>query len=334
MQVTGGHILSLINDVLDMSRVESGNIKVEEEALFMDTVKDNLYSILAGGAEAKGIDFNLTISPLLEHHWFYADRLLTMRVLTNIVSNSVKYTNAGGKIDFDIEELPCEREGYAHFRYTIADTGIGMSKEFLEHLFEPFSRAETSTVSGVTGTGLGMSITKSLIDLMGGTIDVESEPGIGTTVRIDFDNRVAESVSPVSRLRSDRSKDLSGKKILLVEDNELNMEIAVEILEDEGIIVDTASDGDIAVDKIKNAVAGSYDLILMDIQMPHMNGYEATRAIRALPNDFASSIPIIAMTANAFDEDKRNAFDAGMNDHIAKPINVELLLRTLSKYLK
>ena len=209
-----------------------------------------------------------------------------------------------------------------------------MSEEFLAHVFEPFSRAESATKSGVIGTGLGMAITKSLTELMGGTIAIESKFGVGTTVRLDFEYRLAEPVSSLSLLPENTPVNLKGKKILLVEDNELNREIATEILEEEGIVVDTAEDGDIAVEKMRNASAGKYDIILMDIQMPRMNGYEATKAIRALPDPYASSIPIIAMTANAFEEDKQNAFAAGMNAHIAKPIDVLKLMDTLMAILK
>ena len=334
VKMASSHLLSLINDVLDMSRVESGTVKIEEEPICIDTSKDNLYSILNGSAEAKNILFVSTVDDSVTHRWFYADRLRMMRVLTNIISNSVKYTNPGGRIDLLAEELPCKRDGYARYRYTVSDNGIGMSKEFLAHVFEPFSRAESATKSGVIGTGLGMAITKSLVELMGGTIAIESELGVGTTVRIEFENRIAEPVIPVSEIPVNVPQNLAGKKILLVEDNELNREIAIEILEEEGVIIDSAEDGDIAVEMMKNAEDGRYDLILMDIQMPRMNGYEATKAIRKLPGTYAASVPIIAMTANAFDEDKQNAYAAGMNGHIAKPIDVSKLLNTISEILK
>ena len=334
VKMSSEHLLSLINDVLDMSRVESGTVKIEEEPVCIDTAKDNLYSILNGSAEAKDILLTSTLAPSLEHHWIYADRLHMMRVLTNIISNSVKYTNPGGRIDLLAEELPCERAGYARYRYTVSDTGIGMSREYLEHIFEPFTRAESATKSGVVGTGLGMAITKSLTELMGGTIEIESELGVGTTVRLEFENRIAEPVDPMASVPNGIAPDLNGKKILLVEDNELNREIASEILEEEGVVIDTAEDGDIAVEKVRSAAEGQYDLILMDIQMPRMNGYEATRAIRSLPNAYAANIPIVAMTANAFEEDRQNAFAAGMNGHIAKPIDVPKLLETLSKILE
>ena len=334
VKMSGEHLLSLINDVLDMSRVESGAVTIEEEPICMDMAKDNIFSIMNGSAEAKNILFVSEIDPSVTHHWFYADRLRMMRVLTNIISNSVKYTNPGGRITLLAEELPCEREGCAHYRYTVSDTGIGMSKEYLAHVFEPFTRAESATKSGVIGTGLGMAITKSLTELMGGTIAIESELGVGTTVTLNFESRIAEPVSEASLIPENMELNLDGKRILLVEDNELNREIATDILEEEGIVIDTAEDGDIAVEKLRGAVEGEYDLILMDIQMPRMNGYEATRAIRALPNAYAANIPIIAMTANAFDEDKKNALAAGMNGHVAKPIDVPKLLNTLSEMLK
>ena len=333
VKLSSSHLLTLINDVLDMSRIEAGTVKIEEEPICIDAAKDNLFSLLNGSAEAKGITFTSIIDDSVIHHWLYVDRLHTMRVLTNVISNSIKYTNKGGKVKLTAEELPCDRDGYARYRYTVIDNGIGMSKEFLAHIFEPFSRAESATKSGVTGTGLGMSITKSLVELMGGTISIESELGKGTTVRIEFENRITDPVDPLFDSPTDVSFNLEGKKILLVEDNELNREIATEILESEGMVIDTAEDGNIAVEMMRNATEGQYDLILMDIQMPIMNGYDAARAIRALPNPHASGIPILAMTANAFDEDKKNAFAAGMNGHIAKPIDATILFKTLSEVL-
>ncbi len=334
VKMSSDHLLKLINDVLDMSRIESGTVHIDEEPLCIDMIRDNLFSILNGSAEAKNIRLTANVKENTEHHWLYADRLRLMRVLTNIISNSIKYTNPGGKIDLTIEELPCEKEGFAHYRCTVSDTGIGMSREFLEHVFEPFSRAESATKSGVVGTGLGMAITKSLVELMGGTIAIDSELGKGTVVCIDLENRIAEPVIPEAEAEAEAMPDLIGKKVLLVEDNELNREIATEILEEAGLLVDTAEDGDIAVEKVKNAVPGQYDLVLMDIQMPKMNGYEATKAIRALKAEYASRLPIIAMTANAFDEDKQNALAAGMNAHISKPINIPVLLKSMSEIIK
>ncbi len=334
VRASGEHLLSLINDVLDMSRVEAGRVTLDEQPLCIDAAKDNLYSMLAGTAAAKDLTFTSVIDPSVEHHWIYADRLCTMRVLMNIISNSIKYTNPGGTISLVAEELPCDKEGFAHLRYTVTDNGIGMSKEFLEHIFEAFSRAETATKSGVVGTGLGMSITKSLVEMMGGTIKVESELGKGTRVTTDFVYRIAEPVTEEIPDDEALQMKLQGAKILLVEDNELNREIATDILEEEGVFVDTAEDGDIAVEKVRSSVPGQYDLILMDIQMPRMDGYTATRAIRSLCDPKLAMIPIIAMTANAFEEDKQNAYNAGMNGHLAKPIDVPKLLKTLSEMLE
>lgn len=333
VKMSSNHLLSLINDVLDMSRVESGTVSIEEEPVCIDTAKDNLYSILNGSAEAKNIAFTSKIDSSVTHHWIYADRLHMNRVLTNVISNSVKYTNNGGRIDLLAEELPCKKDGYARYRYTVSDTGIGMSEEYLAHIFEPFSRAESATKSGIVGTGLGMAITKSLTELMGGTISIESKQGVGTKVVLEFENRIASAVDPKVDIPANVSFNLNGKKILLVEDNELNREIAIDILEEEGIIVDTAEDGDIAVKMMENAAEGQYDMILMDIQMPRMDGYAATKAIRKLPDEYAANIPIFAMTANAFAEDRRNAAAAGMNGHITKPLDVTKLLNTLSKVL-
>ncbi len=333
IKMSSEHLLTLINDVLNMSQIEEGTVKLVEEPVCIDVVRDNLYSILNGTAQNKNITFISQLDESVVHHWIYVDRLHTMRIFTNIISNSVKYTNPGGQIKLFGEELECDQEGYAKYRYIITDTGIGMSKEYLAHIFEPFSRAESATKSGVIGTGLGMAITKALVELMGGTIRIDSKPGVGTTVVLEFVNRISEPVIKENSARESIVYNLSGKKILLVEDNELNREIATEILEDEGIILDTAEDGDIAVEKMEHAYEGQYDLILMDIQMPTMNGYEATRAIRMLPNSYAANIPIIAMTANAFDEDKNNAMEAGMNGHITKPVDINKLIEMLAEFM-
>lgn len=330
VKVSGEHLLSLINDVLDMSRVESGKVTLEEQITCMDTSRDNLLSIVTGNANDKNITINSIITPRVVHHWVYSDRLRMMRVFTNIISNSIKYTEPGGRITFTIDELPCEKEGCAAYRFIIEDNGIGMSPEYLGHLFEPFSRAASSTKSGVVGTGLGMAITKSLVELMGGTIRVESELGRGTVVTIDITHRIAEPVAARDAIADENITNLKGMKLLLVEDNELNREIATDLLEEAGCIVSTAEDGDIAVKMIKNAKPGQYNVILMDIQMPNMNGYDATRAIRSLDNSEYAGIPIVAMTANAFEEDRKNAFAAGMNGHISKPVSAPALLRTLS----
>ncbi len=331
VKMSSEHLLTLINDVLDMSRVESGRVTLDEQPTCLDTVNDNLYSILAGSAESKNIALLFDTSAEMVHHWIYLDRLCAMRVFTNVISNSIKYTEPGGTINVSLREIPCDKDGFAKFRYVVADNGIGMSKEFLEHVFEPFSRAESATKSGVVGTGLGMAITKTLVELIGGTINVQSELGKGTMVTIELEKPVAEADFGSDAAQEISTDILKGKKILLVEDNELNREIANDILSEEEIEVDNAEDGDVAVEKMRAASPGQYDLILMDVQMPRMNGYEATKAIRTLPDGKGADIPIIAMTANAFNEDKKNAYAAGMNGHIAKPIDIPKLLKTLSE---
>ena len=328
---SGRHLLSLINDVLDMSRVESGKAELNEETLCVDTCLDHLLSISSANAAERGLALSTHLGTSVTHHWVSLDRVKLMRVLSNLLSNSIKYTESGGKIDVTLDELPCDKEGWAMFRCVIADTGIGMGPDFLRHVFDPFAREKNTTKSGVVGTGLGMAITKSLVELMGGAISIESELGKGTVVTLEMAHRIVEPPKFKEETRSIDTSALCGKSVLLVEDNALNREIALEILEEEGLVVDVAEDGDVAVEKVRKSPAGTYDLILMDVQMPKMNGYEATRAIRALPDPGCSSIPIVAMTANAFEEDRRNAFEAGMNGHIAKPVDVKVLFGVLSK---
>ena len=262
------------------------------------------------------------------------------------MENAVKYTRPGGKIYFQIQELKEQEPGFAKYEFRVKDTGIGMSEDFIAHIFESFSREQTSTVSGIEGMGLGMAIVKKIVDRMGGTIAVKSRQGKGTEVTVilpfKVNSQVVECETKVfkktgqMKMLSERENSenlFKGKKILLTEDNELNREIAVELLKEEGFILDTAEDGTIAVEKMRTAKPDQYDLILMDIQMPIMDGYEATRKIRKLKNPETANIPIIAMTANAFEEDKREAIASGMNGHIAKPIQVDKLLSTLKTIL-
>lgn len=333
VKLSSNRLLSLINDVLDMARIESGSVRCEFVATDIRQASSELMDIVKRSMQ-KPLTIEVDFSGI-EHPFALADRLHTDRILTNVISNSIKYTPAGGKIHFRIRETPASREHYHAYDFVVEDNGIGMSEEYLEHIFEEFSREKTSTVSGVQGTGLGMSITKRLVDLLGGTIRIESRLGEGTrtTIHLEMEDIDPGKVNESSAEKGIDEAALKGKKVLLVEDNELNREIAVDILTERGMLVDTAEDGDIAVEKMRNAGEGQYDLILMDVQMPRMNGYEATREIRALPDPFASGIPIIAMTANAFEEDKQNALEAGMNGHIAKPIDVPGLLRTLAEIL-
>jgi CheY-like chemotaxis protein len=283
--------------------------------------------------EKKGIEFTRELA--VEHHYVFCDPIKLREVFLNILSNAYKYTNSGGKIHMQLEEIPCEREGYALYQTTISDTGMGMDKEFLPHIFEEFSRENNSTDNKIEGTGLGMPIVKRLVDFMEGTIEVESEKGKGSRVTVRIPHRIADRADLVDHagVQLDPSVFV-GKRILLAEDNELNAEIAIEILTEAGFEVERAADGQLCIDMLTKAETGYYSVILMDIQMPNMNGYEATKMIRALEDKEKAEIPILAMTANAFEEDKREAYHSGMNGHIAKPINVNEMMKTLTGILK
>ncbi len=465
---SSNHLLSLINDVLDMSRIESGKVKIEEKETSLPEIMHDLKTIVQADVTSKQLEFYIDTADVVNEH-VMCDKLRLNQVLLNLLSNAMKFTKPGGLVGVRIVQKGNAPEGWASYEFEIKDSGIGMSKEFLEHVFEPFERERTSTVSGIQGTGLGMAITKNIVDMMNGTITVESEEGKGSTFTValqfktcigsvrqevipelnglralvaDDDFNTCSSVTKmlsvigmrpdwttsgkeavlraqlateqsdeyavyiidwlmpdmngvevVRRIRNiigeekpiiiltaydwsdieqeareagvtafcskpiflselrevleapfvvqntvDDSEEeaisFEGKKILLVEDNELNQEIAVEILGESGFVIDVADDGEVAVEKMKEAQPGQYDLILMDIQMPKMNGYEATRHIRAMDNLDIANIPIIAMTANAFDEDKKEALNAGMNGHIAKPIDIPVLLEVLHDILK
>ncbi len=326
------HLLALINDILDMSRIENGKVSIETVPVCitdqMELVKDVVHSDI----ESKGLTYvEKTVD--LEDVYVYADALHVNRVLINILSNAVKFTPEGGTITYTMRERKSENEGSAYYDFIIEDTGIGMSEEFRRHIFEQFARERTSTVSHTQGTGLGMSITKSLVDLMGGDISVQSEEGKGSvfTVTLEFRLTTEDKVRGNTAGRSfSADKDLSGRRVLLVEDNDLNMEIASTLLKTMGLTVETAWDGLEALNRLKEHPSGYYDLILMDIQMPVMNGYDTTRAIRALEDSAKADIPVIAMTANAFEEDRMNAYAAGMNDHIAKPLDVSMLKKVIT----
>ena len=346
IQTASKHLLLLVNDVLDMSHIESGTLKLEHAPVYFPDVLEDLKSIVQTDISAKQLEFHVDTKNMV-HKNVITDKLRLNQVLLNILENAVKYTRPGGKICFQIQELKGQEPEFAKYEFRVKDTGIGMSEEFIEHIFEPFSREQTSTVSGIEGMGLGMAIVKKIVDRMGGTIAVKSRQGKGTEVRVillfKVSSRVAECETKVfkktgqMKILSERGNSenlLKGKKILLAEDNELNREIAVELLKEEGFILDTAEDGTIAVEKMRTAKPGQYDLILMDIQMPIMDGYEATRQIRKLPNPETANIPIVAMTANAFEEDRQKALEAGMNEHVSKPIDMERLLEVVKKVLK
>ncbi|MDY3918896.1 MAG: response regulator [Candidatus Limivivens sp.] len=280
----------------------------------------------------KGIDFTRQV--VVNNHYVFCDPIKLREIFLNVLSNAYKYTNPGGKVNMRLEEIPCDREGYVLYRTTISDTGIGISEEFLPHIFEEFTRENNTTDNKIEGTGLGMPIVKRLVEFLDGTIEVKSEKGVGTTVIITLPYRIAEKSNLVVHAGVELDPKLfQGKRILLAEDNELNAEIAMEILREAGFVIERAEDGQICVDKLKRMPFGYYDLILMDIQMPNMNGYDATRTIRALPDSKKANIPILAMTANAFEEDKREAYRSGMNGHLAKPMNVRELMKELANIL-
>ena len=333
IQVCGQNLLMLLNNVLDLARIE--NDKTEIEYSVSDVEKDfrNCIAMFQNQADSKGQ--TLTVTAQLQHPYVYADIPHLTEVCTNLVSNAVKYTGACGTIHCDVTQKPGKKEGWCDTLITVADNGIGMSQEFQKHIFEPFERERTSTVSKVEGSGIGMGIVKKLVGLMGGTVEVESKIGVGSTFTVTIPCRIAsqEETQAKRDTTSSDKKSLSGTKILLAEDNDLNAEIAVELLQEEGCTVDRAKDGVECVDMLEKAANGTYQLILMDIQMPVMNGYDAAKKIRRMDDLPKADIPIIAMTANAFSEDKQAALDAGMNDHVAKPINRNVLVPTIQKYL-
>ena len=333
IQVCGQNLLMLLNNVLDLARIE--NDKTEMEYSVSDIEKDfrNCVAMFRNQADSKGQ--TLMVTTQLLYPYVYADIPHLTEICTNLVSNAVKYTGAGGTIRCNVTQKPGEKEGWCDTVVTVADNGIGMSQEFQKHIFEPFERERTSTVSKVEGSGIGMGIVKKLVGLMGGTVEVESRIGVGSTFTVTIPCRIASEDETQAKRETNPSdqKCLCGTRILLTEDNDLNAEIAVELLQEEGCTVDRAKDGVECVDMLEKAANGTYQLILMDIQMPVMNGYDAARKIRGLDDPQKANIPIIAMTANAFTEDRQVALDAGMNDHIAKPINMNVLVPTLRKYL-
>lgn len=332
IKISSNYLLNLINNVLDLARIESGKASLDDDYL-CDIVEfyENLITVFSEEIKRKNLQFHRTIE--VDQHHVLVDITKMEQIFLNILSNAVKYTPNGGEIYLKVAEVPSEREGYCCYETIIEDKGIGMSESFLPHIFDEFSRERNSTESRIIGTGLGMGITKKMIDLMNGTILVESKIGEGTKVTINLCHRIAAESEAISAFKQENSEVemsmLVGKRILLAEDNVLNTEIAVAVLEEAGCLVEHAENGIACIDMLKHKEAGYYDLILMDIQMPIMDGYKAAAFIRELEDERKSGIPIIAMTANAFEEDKKRALTAGMDAHIAKPIDVRKLFQTI-----
>ena len=323
------YLLSLINNILEMSKIESGKEELKEKPWDIYTSCDNLLQFFEPDIRQKNQTLNYAVN--VKHNMILTDSLKIREIYVNLMSNAIKYTNVGGTISFSLEEIEKE-EGLSDYKAIVQDTGIGISKDYLPHIFENFSRQKTSSESGVIGTGLGMPIVKKLVDLMHGTISIESEEGKGTTVVVNLPHRYIIEKEEVDVVE-DKEIDLTGKHILLVEDNDLNAEIAQTLLEDKGLKVMRAKDGLEAITIVKENAVDCFDCILMDIQMPRMNGFEACKVIRSLPNN-RSQLPIIALTANAFEEDRQDCLEAGMSEHVAKPIEIQSLLQTIESVLK
>ncbi|WP_296119333.1 ATP-binding protein, partial [uncultured Eubacterium sp.] len=335
LKQSGNLLLSIINNVLDMAQIESGKMEINENYGRIGAIRQSLFEIFEDEAKKKNLAFHYTMN--VEHEHILTDTTKVKEIFANILGNAIKYTPSGGSVMMSVDELPCEEHGYMMARTRVSDTGIGMSEDYLTEIFEAFTREQNTTKSKIAGTGLGMSIVKKYVDLLGGTIEVESEPGKGSTFTVILKHRIADESYYVKKHleESGISREiLKDRSILLAEDNDLNAEIAAVILERAGLKVERVEDGLECVNRITEMPAGTYDIILMDIQMPKMDGYKATQTIRDLSDQEKACIPIIAMTANAFEEDKRAAIAAGMNGHIAKPIQVDKLLSILAEIIR
>lgn len=326
-------LLSIINNVLDMARVESGKMELDENYEVVGNITQLVCGAFAAEASKKNIELNKIVN--VEHKHIITDSTKMQEILSNLISNAIKYTPEGGKVLIDVQELPYDKEGYTLIQTKVSDTGIGMSEEFLPSLFELFTRERNTTLSKIPGTGLGMAIVKNLVDLMNGSIEVESELGKGSTFTITIPHKIANKDYTNRNIESSNEFDIDfkGKRILLAEDNELNAEITTTILSEMGFEVKTVEDGILCVNEMQHQPANTYDLILMDIQMPNMDGYKATDCIRHLSQLEKANIPIIAMSANAFEEDKKKAFDVKMNDYITKPIDFQKMEEVLKHIL-
>lgn len=325
-------LLALIGNVLEIARIESGKETLTEAPWNLMKLEETLDILLDGEISRKQLTVNRNVN--IRHANVYCDALKIREIIMNLLSNAVKYTSEGGKIVLDIDEKPSARDGFMTLQIRVSDNGIGISKEYVPYIFDAFTRERSSSESGIIGTGLGLRIVKSFVDLMNGDISVKSEPGKGTCFTVEISCRkIPEEELQQQMEEQPENVSLAGRRLLLAEDNGLNAEIAMTILQDADAEVELAADGKIAVDKLKDVPVGYYDAILMDIQMPNMNGYEATKAIRKLTDERAK-IPIIAMTANAFEEDRQAALAAGMDDYVAKPVEISELFRTIMKHLK
>ena len=335
LQQSGNLLLSIINNVLDMARIESGRMEIGENYIQVEDIWKDLFEVFDDEAKKKNIAFHCKMN--VEHEHVLTDITKVKEIFVNILSNAMKYTPSGGSVMMNVDELPCDESGYMIVRTRVSDTGIGMSQDYLTKIFEAFTRERNTTKSKIAGSGLGMSIVRKYVELLGGTITVESELGKGSTFIVTLKHRIADESyyvkKHVEEVETGREV-LEGRNILLAEDNDLNAEIAEAILERAGLKIERVEDGIQCVNRIEKMPAGTYDMILMDIQMPNMDGYKAAQVIRHLPDKDKASIPVIAMTANAFEEDKRDAIAAGMDGHIAKPIQVDKLLSMLAGIIR
>ena len=329
---SGEVLLKLINDVLDLARIESGKTRLQPEVIDVRAGMADIRDIFSESMARAGIDFTLEAD--VQDAFIRCDGLRMHQILINLLSNAQKFTPRGGKVFCRFEQLGAARESMARYRLRVKDDGIGISAEFLPHIFEAFERERTSTEAGIQGTGLGLCIVRQLVDMMGGTISVESAPGVGTEFTLEFTFPVADALPDARSALPKEAPGAKGCRILLAEDNELNRELAQELLGGEGFEIEAVENGLQAVERMRDCAPGRYDLILMDIQMPQMDGYEATRAIRRMERPDARDIPILAMTANAFDEDRQRALEAGMDGHIAKPLEMKLVLETIARALR
>ena len=333
IQSASAVLLSIINHVLEMARIESGKETLESKVFDTNQLVDALKAVFEPDIKAKGLNGRYAVD--VRHRQVIGDETKITEIFLNIIGNSVKYTPSGGSIDVRVTESAGGRANRATFTIVVADTGIGMSESYLPHIFEEFTRERSGADAPATGTGLGLPIVKSLVDMMDGTIDVQSKAGEGTTTTIVLSLPVVEERKAADEREADgaENENLRGKRLLMAEDNDLNAEIAEAVLSENGLTIERAENGTVCVEMLRAHPAGYYDAVLMDIQMPKMDGYQATRAIRALPDERAKTC-VIAMTANAFDEDKKRAMEAGMDDYITKPISADTLMKTLKKHLE